>query len=105
MLSITASSATSKTSVSKSRMKAFLCVLAGALSCVSSFASTLIVTSSADTGGGSLRETIAAAASDDVIQFDPSLNGQVILLASGLKVTRPLRIDGPGAEQLAISGG
>ncbi|HZE57649.1 MAG TPA: choice-of-anchor Q domain-containing protein [Chthoniobacterales bacterium] len=86
-------------------MKAFLCLLAGALSCVSSSASTLIVTSSADTGAGSLRATISAAVSGDVIQFDPSLNGQVILLASELSVTRELKIDGPGADQLAISGG
>src|SRR4051812_37726006 len=86
-------------------MKAFLCLLAGGLSCVSSSASTLIVTSNADTGPGSLRATIGAAASGDVIQFDPSQNGQVILLSSELKVSRALRIDGPGADQLAISGG
>ncbi len=86
-------------------MKVFLCLLAGALSCVSSSASTLIVTSSADTGAGSLRATISAAASGDVVQFDPSLNGQVILVASELSVTRELKIEGPGEDQLAISGG
>src|SRR4051794_25274705 len=86
-------------------MKPFFCVLAVAVSCVSSYAGTLVVTISADTGAGSLRAIIGAAASGDVIQFDPSLNGQVILLASELSVTRELKIDGPGADQLAISGG
>ncbi|HKP01750.1 MAG TPA: choice-of-anchor Q domain-containing protein [Chthoniobacterales bacterium] len=86
-------------------MRAFLCLLAGALSCVSVSASTLTVTSTADNGAGSLRAMIAAAAAGDVIQFDPSLNGQVILLATPLNVIRELRIDGPGADQIAISGG
>jgi hypothetical protein len=86
-------------------VKAFLCLLAGALSCVSSSASTLIVTSALDNGPGSLRDTIGAAAAGDVIQFDPALNGQVIALASQIRVTRELRIDGPGADKIAISGG
>src|SRR3954468_14133240 len=86
-------------------MRAFLCLVAGALSCVSSSASTLIVTSSADSGAGSLRATISAAVSGDVIQFDPSLAGQAIVLASQLSVTKALTINGPGADQLAISGG
>src|SRR6266550_4124996 len=105
-LSITASSATLRTSVrARRRVKAFLCLLAGALSCVSSSASTLIITSALDNGPGSLRATIAAAASGDVIQFDPSLNGQVILLASQVNVSRQLAIEGPGADKIAISGG
>ena len=40
-----------------------------------------------------------------MIQFDPSLNGQVILLASQIRVTRALNITGPGADKIAISGG
>lgn len=86
------------------RVRAFPCLFIGALSCVSSSASTLVVTSAFDSGPGSLRETIRSAVAGDVIQFDPSLNGQVILLASELSVTKALRIDGPGADQLAISG-
>src|SRR4051812_38854563 len=95
----------SKTFVrSEAAWKAFLFLVAGALSCVSSLAATLTVTSPLDNGPGSLREVVGAAAAGDVIQFDPALNGQVILLASQISVTRPLRIDGPGADQLAISG-
>ena len=86
-------------------MKAFLSLLTGALSCVSSYAGTLVVTSSADTGPGSLRATISAAVSGDLIQFDPSLTGQTIVLATPLSVTKSLTINGPGADNLAISGG
>ena len=85
-------------------MRALLCLVAGALSCVSTFASTLTVTSSLDNGLGSLRDTIAAAAAGDVIQFDPSLNGQVIVLTSQIDVIRELKIAGPGADKIAISG-
>jgi hypothetical protein len=87
------------------RPKAFLCLLAGALSVVSASGSTLTVNSAADVGPGSLRTAIATAVAGDVIQFDPSLNGQVILLASPLNVTRELKIDGPGADKILISGG
>jgi len=87
------------------RTKAFLFLLAGTLSCVSGFASTLTVTNVLDNGPGSLRATIAAAAAGDVIQFDPSLNGQVILLATQINVTRAVTIDGPGATNITISGG
>jgi hypothetical protein len=62
------------------------------------------VTTALDNGPGSLRATIATAAAGDAIQFDPALNGQVILLASQINVTRELRIDGPGADKIAISG-
>jgi hypothetical protein len=86
-------------------VRAFLCLLTGALSCVSSYGTTLVVTSALDNGPGSLRATVAAAASGDVIQFDPSLDGQVILLAGQINVTRELTIEGPGADKLTISGG
>jgi len=85
-------------------VKTFLCLFASALWSVSSSASTLVVTTAADTGAGSLRGQIAAAVAGDVIQFDPSLNGQVIVLASSLTVTKALQIEGPGADKLAISG-
>ncbi len=94
-----------KTFVRPVAWKTFLSLLTGALSCASSLAATLTVANPLDNGPGSLRATIAAAAAGDVIQFDPSLNGQVILLATPLTVSRQLRIDGPGAEQLSISGG
>jgi hypothetical protein len=68
--------------------------------------STLTVTSAADSGAGSLRAEIAAANPGDTINFSSSLNGQTITLTSGeLVLNKSLTIQGPGASQLAISGG
>jgi hypothetical protein len=68
--------------------------------------STLAVTSTADSGPGSLRYEIAAAKNKDTIVFAPSLDGQTITLTSGeLDLTKNLTIQGPGAGQLTISGG
>jgi hypothetical protein len=68
--------------------------------------STLTVTNPLDDGSsGTLRATIAAAASGDTIAFDGSLNGQTIALnGSELLIDKDLNIQGPGADQLAISG-
>jgi hypothetical protein len=53
-------------------------------------ASTLLVTSPADSGPGSLRAVIVAAQSGDQIVFDQSLSGQTITLTSGpLAITQP----------------
>jgi hypothetical protein len=70
--------------------------------------STLTVTNNLDTGAigdGSLRGEIAAAASGDTINFDPSLAGQTIALTGGeLAIAKNLDIEGLGADQLTISG-
>jgi len=67
--------------------------------------STLTVTSAADSGAGSLRADIAAAQPGDTIAFAPNLAGQTITLTSGeLNITKGLTIQGPGANQLTISG-
>ena len=66
-------------------------------------AATLIVTTTADSGAGSLRAAIAAASNGDTIQFDAALNGQSIMLTSGeLAIDKNITIDGPGADQLAV---
>jgi len=58
-----------------------------------------------DSGPGSLRAEIAAAQSNDTIEFDPSLNGQTITLTSGqLDIARNLIIQGPGNRLLTVSG-
>lgn len=68
--------------------------------------STLTVTNNLDSGAGSLRADIAAANTGDTINFAPSLNGQTITLTSGqLVINKSLSIQGPGAGELAISGG
>jgi hypothetical protein len=67
--------------------------------------STDIVTSLNDSGAGSLRQTIAGAASGDTIQFAPSLSGGTIILTSGeLVIGHSLTITGLGASSLSISG-
>jgi hypothetical protein len=67
--------------------------------------STLTVLSNADSGPGSLRDTIAAAQSGDKIVFDPSLAGQTIMLTTGeLVIDKSLSVKGLGADQLTISG-
>jgi predicted outer membrane repeat protein len=67
--------------------------------------STLTVTSPLDDGSsGTLRATIAAAASGDTIVFANSLNDQTITLnGNELLINKTLNIQGPGAAQLAIS--
>jgi predicted outer membrane repeat protein len=68
--------------------------------------STLTVTSPLDDGSsGTLRATIAAAASGDTIVFANSLSGQTITLnGNELLLNKNLSIQGPaGATQLAIS--
>ncbi len=67
--------------------------------------STLTVLNNLDSGPGSLRADIAAANSGDTIVFATSLDGKTITLTSGqLTISKNLTIQGPGANQLTISG-
>jgi hypothetical protein len=70
--------------------------------------STFLVTNVADSGAGSLRQAILDANANpgaDVIRFAPAARSGTITLTSGeLAITDSLRIDGPGAGQLAVSG-
>jgi hypothetical protein len=70
----------------------------------SASAATITVTNTNDSGAGSLRRSMADAAPDDTINFSESLSGGTIILASQLVVDKNLRIQGPGASQLSISG-
>ena len=67
-------------------------------------AATLAVTSTADSGAGSLRQAIADASAGDTIAFNLSGCPCTITLASELTIDKNLTITGPGANQLAISG-
>jgi hypothetical protein len=67
-------------------------------------AATLTVTTTADSGPGSLRQAIAEAASGDTIDFAESLAGQTIVLTSGeLLIQKSLNIVGLGTDDLIIS--
>jgi hypothetical protein len=65
-------------------------------------AATLTVTSKADNGSGTLRKTIANAAAGDVIKFNVS--GTITLTSGELLINKNLKITGPGASNLTISG-
>ena len=65
-----------------------------------------IVRNTMDDGIGSLRQTIACAASGSTITFDPALSGNPILLTSGeILIDKDLTILGLGADQITIDGG
>jgi hypothetical protein len=69
--------------------------------------STFGVGNLADSGSGSLRAAITAANANpgaDVITFSHGLRGTVALTSGELGITDDLRIDGPGAGKLAVSG-
>jgi hypothetical protein len=61
-----------------------------------------VVTTLADHGNGSLRQSIAHAQSGDTITF--ATNGTITLTSGELKVTNDLTITGPGPTNLAVSG-
>ena len=72
-------------------------------------AATFEVTNTADSGAGSLRDAVGqanAAGTDDVITFAPSVTGTITLTSGQLYVHNGggLEIQGPGADQLTISG-
>jgi hypothetical protein len=67
--------------------------------------STLTVSNNLDHGAGSLRGTLAGAASGDTVIFASSLDGKTITLTSGvLSLLENVTIQGPGAGALTISG-
>jgi hypothetical protein len=66
-------------------------------------AATLTATSTADSGAGSLRDTIAAAIDGDTIQFAAALSGQAIVLTSAeIAIDKNITISGPGPSQLTV---
>jgi hypothetical protein len=66
---------------------------------------TLLVTTSASTGAGSLADAVSKAATGDIITFSPTLNGQPITLTSPLTIANGITIKGLGLSVDAINGG
>jgi hypothetical protein len=69
-------------------------------------ATTLIVTTTNDSGTGSLRQMIANALPNftDTIGFAPNVIGTITLTSGELTIDKSLNITGPGAKLLAVSG-
>ncbi|NJL36757.1 MAG: DUF4114 domain-containing protein [Leptolyngbyaceae cyanobacterium RM2_2_4] len=65
----------------------------------------ITVTTTADSGSGSLREAISKAQSGDTVKFNSSLTNKTITLNSQITILNNITIDGSGAGDLSISGG
>src|SRR5216684_934360 len=76
----------------------------GVLVSSNAFAATITVINTNDSGSGSLRDAVASAASGDTINFNLAYPA-TITLGSTLTIGTNLTISGPGASNLAISGG
>ena len=61
-----------------------------------------IVNSKADSGAGSLRDVMANVCTGDTITFAPNIRGAITLTTAALFTNRPLTINGPGADLLAV---
>jgi hypothetical protein len=62
------------------------------------------VTNTNDAGAGSLRNAIATAAPGDTVVFAAGVTGTITLTSGALNVNKNLTIQGPGANNLAVSG-
>src|SRR5262249_14698206 len=65
------------------------------------------VTTLADSGDGSLRAAITQANAHpgaDVIVFNDGLSGTIALTGGQLDITDAVKINGPGADRLTVSG-
>jgi hypothetical protein len=65
-------------------------------------AATITVTTTNDSGPGSLRQALTIANDGDTINF--AVTGRIILTSGGLVIDKNVTISGPGADQLAIDG-
>ncbi len=67
-------------------------------------APTVVVTSVADTGPGTLRAALASASADAVIGFAPELAEQAIALETRIELSKSVTIDGSGAPGITLDG-
>ncbi|MDB6073945.1 MAG: putative calcium-binding protein, partial [Verrucomicrobiaceae bacterium] len=68
-------------------------------------ATTRHVTTTADSGAGSLRAAVTASASGDTVDFVGLATPATITLTTGqIEITQSLTISGPGADKLTVSG-
>lgn len=89
---------------SPQRRTLFLSLIVGLLlfHAVIAHAATIKVTSTADSGTGTLRQAIADALSGDTIDFALPANSEIKLTSGTLIVDKSLTINGPGAPLLRV---
>ena len=68
-------------------------------------AATDTVTNANDSGSGSLRAVVAAAAAGDTVNFASGVTGSIALSSGAISIGHDLTIQGPGASTLAIDAG
>jgi|GEM_PF-4990508 len=87
-------------------MKKTLCMLMLSALCITQASATIHrVTVSTDSGAGSLRALVGAAAAGDTIVFATSTNGNDITLATQITINQNLTIIGNGISSTALNGG
>src|SRR6266550_3401398 len=87
----------------KTRILFVITLLFAAMASVQNLhAATITVTSTADSGAGTLRDALASASDCDTIDF--SVTGTITLTSGQLVVNNSLTISGPGAANLAVNG-
>ncbi|MBC6994142.1 choice-of-anchor Q domain-containing protein [Neolewinella lacunae] len=69
------------------------------------FAATIVVTSTADAGPGSLRDAVGSAVAGDVIRFGSATLREPIVLSSEILIDKPLTLRGNGMGNTIIDGG
>jgi hypothetical protein len=85
-------------------MKTLLCAVTVAIVlgvCRVAFSVTIIVTNTADSGTGSLRQALADASDGDAIDVT-GISGAITLISSQLLVNKSLIINGAGAAMLGV---
>lgn len=86
-------------------MKYFLPIILFLFLADSARSATIVVTTAADTGAGSLRDAVGAASIGDTILFDAAINGMPIVLASEISINDKLYMFGNDSTNTIISGG
>ena len=66
-------------------------------------ASIIVVTNTADSGPGSLRDALATAVDGDMIDAT-GISGTILLTSGELQITHAVTISGPGAGSLSVDG-
>src|SRR5437660_12280984 len=78
------------------------CLSALCLIALSTQAATITVTNTNDSGGGSLRQSIADAHNGDTIDF--AVTGTITLTTDKLLVDKSITISGRGSDMLTVDG-